>query len=81
MICTCAMHCPLSGYHERECCDRTTCDCWCHEKAEPRASRMPAHMKPIDPLFYDAAFRPFSPAEKEMVEEKTLPERARRAGL
>lgn len=29
-ICTCAMHCPESGYHERACCSRLDCDCWCH---------------------------------------------------
>lgn len=29
-MCTCAVHCPLSGYHEKACCDKTTCECWCH---------------------------------------------------
>lgn len=29
-ICTCAMHCTRSGYHERACCDGPLCDCWCH---------------------------------------------------
>ena len=30
-ICTCAMHCPESPYHERACCGQLFCDCWCHE--------------------------------------------------
>lgn len=29
-MCTCAMHCPESGYHEKACCDQVWCDCWCH---------------------------------------------------
>lgn len=79
MICTCSMHCPLSGYHEKACCDANTCDCWCHEKSAPRASVMPAHMPSIDPLFLDAVFREFAPDE-EALREKELVERARKAG-
>jgi len=41
---------------------------------------MPEHMASVDPTFADAAFRPFTPEEKKMVEEKVV-ERARRAGL
>ena len=30
-VCNCAQHCPESPYHERACCTRVWCDCWCHE--------------------------------------------------
>lgn len=30
-ICTCAIHCPQSPYHESACCRRQDCDCWCHQ--------------------------------------------------
>lgn len=30
-MCTCAVHCPRSPYHERACCDQD-CDCWCHDR-------------------------------------------------
>jgi hypothetical protein len=42
------MHCPLSGYHDAGCCEKTTCDCWCHEKSEHRGSR--AHMDDAVPV-------------------------------
>ncbi len=58
MVCTCSMHCPLSGYHDAGCCNRTECDCWCHEQAAPRASRMPPHLPSLDPQFLDALREP-----------------------
>jgi hypothetical protein len=39
MICTCAMHCTRSGYHERACCDGPLCECWCHEPRPVKAQR------------------------------------------
>jgi hypothetical protein len=30
-MCTCAMHCPRSPYHEKACCNQD-CNCWCHER-------------------------------------------------
>jgi hypothetical protein len=30
-LCTCSMHCPESGYHEKACCETVWCDCFCHE--------------------------------------------------
>jgi len=30
-LCTCAVHCPRSPYHERACCDQD-CDCWRHKR-------------------------------------------------
>lgn len=44
MICFCAVHCPLSGYHEKACCDKTTCDCWCHD--EPTIDLPPGGIGP-----------------------------------
>ncbi len=78
MICACSMHCPISGYHERACCDKTACDCWCHEKPAPRGSVMPAHMQPIDTLFLDGV-REYAPDEWA-IGEKDLSTRARREG-
>src|SRR5215831_12813992 len=31
-LCTCAMHCPSSAYHEKACSCQVHCDCWCHER-------------------------------------------------
>lgn len=31
-ICFCATHCPRSTYHQKACCEKTTCACWCHPK-------------------------------------------------
>jgi len=38
-MCTCAIHCPLSPYHEKACCHKTTCDCFCHGEEYRRADR------------------------------------------
>lgn len=57
MICTCTMHCPLSGRHDAGCCEKTTCDCWRHTPAGEHRGSRPG----IDPLFHDAAFRGFEP--------------------
>lgn len=35
-MCTCSTHCPASPYHERACCDRSRCDCWCHDRSRER---------------------------------------------
>ncbi len=37
-MCTCAVHCPRSPYHERACCD-ADCDCWCHERERREEER------------------------------------------
>jgi hypothetical protein len=66
IICTCSSHCPLSGYHDAGCCEKTTCDCWCHRPGEHRGSR-----PGVDPTFADAAFRPFTPEQEEMFKEKS----------
>lgn len=58
--CTCSSHCPLSGYHDAGCCEKTICDCWCHWPGDHRGSR-----PDIDPLFADAAFRGFQPETAE----------------
>jgi hypothetical protein len=36
---------------------------------EARGSRMPEHMKSVDPIFIDAVFREFAPSE-ETIKEK-----------
>src|SRR5262249_45624941 len=33
-MCTCAVHCPRSPYHESACCTKD-CNCWCHKKMTP----------------------------------------------
>jgi hypothetical protein len=38
-MCTCATHCPESGYHDAGCCSNP-CRCWCHE---PRCEHGTAH--------------------------------------
>lgn len=35
-MCTCAMHCVESPYHETACCQKVKCDCWCHEAKRRR---------------------------------------------
>ena len=35
-MCTCAVHCTRSAYHERACCDGPLCDCWCHSSINQR---------------------------------------------
>ena len=50
----------------------------CMECPEPRASIMPPHVAPIDPAFLSALREP---VPDEAMREKSLPERARRAGL
>jgi len=57
------MHCPLSGFHDAGCCEKTICGCWCHEKSEHRGSR-----PGVDPLFADAAFKNFEPVTEEQAE-------------
>ena len=69
MLCTCSSHCPLSGYHDAGCCEKTTCGCWCHLPAEPRASVMPANVVPIDPLFIHGVFNEFTPDESSIKEK------------
>jgi hypothetical protein len=34
-MCTCAVHCPRSPYHEKACCDQD-CNCSCHERERAR---------------------------------------------
>ena len=38
-LCICAVHCTLSPFHEKACCEAPACACWCHDGDE-RAERM-----------------------------------------
>jgi hypothetical protein len=47
-LCTCAMHCTNSPYHERACCGGGWCDCWCHAKEyAARAAKPASRVAPV----------------------------------
>lgn len=64
MICFCAQHCPLSGFHDAGCCEKTSCGCWCHQPAGEHRGSRPG----VDPTFADAAFRHFEPETPDQAE-------------
>lgn len=59
-MCTCAIHCTRSAYHEKACCNEPLCGCGCHGprcsscgSTEPSKRQIIMRLQPVVEHYYE----------------------------